>query len=91
MVTGRCSSTPIATATSAHNGVTDSHSTMFLAYHSRRSAAGSGRAARLRAGSAPSRLVAGTSAYIQQARTIANASGPWTRNTTPTTLAGSSA
>jgi hypothetical protein len=63
---------------------------MFFAYHIRRSTTGSGRAATLRSGSPPSRLVAGTSEYIQLARTNAKASGPWKRNAELTALAGNS-
>ena len=87
---GAFSWTPIRTAATAHAGVASSHSTRFFAYHVRRSAAGSASAAMLRSASAPSRLVAGTSEYIQTASTIANASGPWNRNSPATTAAGSS-
>src|SRR3954454_18021246 len=80
---------PIRMAASAHKGVASSQSTMFLPSQSRCSAAGSASAAMLRAGSDPRRLVAVTSAYIQMARTIANASGPWKRKSASTAAGGS--
>src|SRR6266536_151597 len=88
VVTSWLSWMPIPIAANVHSGVASSHSTMFLAYHSLRSVAGSARAAVLRAGSPPSRLVAGTSAYIQMASTIAKASGPWKENNASTALGG---
>ena len=70
-------------------GVMNVHRTMFLVYSSRRSRTGSSMAAITRCRSGASTLVAGTSAYIQAARTSAKASEPCRVNTSSSRALGS--